>query len=103
MLSAAAAFIYSTEKFSLINTTSDFHVFPFYIVLFCASNSAYINISFFSVVKMGPMGMQRACHNIITEGRTGEMKRRKGGSTEIHCVLGVRGVCLLLEIRRYKR
>lgn len=39
---------------------------------------------------MGPMGMQCVWHNIITEGRKGEMKRRKGESIEIHCVLGVR-------------
>lgn len=51
---AAAASIYSTERFSLINTTTDFHVFPSYTVLFTASNSAYMRNSFFfffSVVK----------------------------------------------------
>ena len=49
-----------------------------------------LRFSFFSGVKMGPMGMQCVWHNIITEGRKGEMKRRKGESIEIHCVLGVR-------------
>lgn len=75
---AAAACIYSTERFSPINTTTDFHVFPSYTVLFRASNSAYI----------------RKCKmpgsTLIRKKRRDE-RRRKGESIEIHCVLGVRG------------